>query len=358
MATINDLPFSLSQLQEAVEDGLVTARPHDVYPYTIYNYSDVVQFSRAWNDVTLNCRGLILDHNGNIIARPWKKFFNLGETNLQIQFDDPVEVMDKVDGSLGILYPTPDGTYAISTRGSMHSEQAEHATELWKNKYASYLDATLHSADTSSWEFTYLFEIIFKENRIVLDYGDMDDLVLLGAVNRKTGYYYGPREAKAFLGWFGPVVEVMDFNTLSEANKNITRPNAEGYVVRSHNFMVKVKQPGYIELHRLRFNMTPKRIWEALSTGADLESIVAPLPDEFQDAILEIGEDFLEKYREIALVIARDSQELAEYKDDRKIFAQHASKKRHPGALFSVLDGKVEAVDAYIWKMIKPRGDE
>lgn len=354
MATINDLPFSLSQLQEAVEDGLVTARPHDVYPYTIYNYSDVVQFSRAWNDVTLNCRGLILDHNGNIIARPWKKFFNLGETNLQIQFDDPVEVMDKVDGSLGILYPTPDGTYAISTRGSMHSEQAEHATELWKNKYASYLDATLHSADTSSWEFTYLFEIIFKENRIVLDYGDMDDLVLLGAVNRETGYYYGPREAKAFLGWFGPVVEVMDFNTLSEANKNITRPNAEGYVVRSHNFMVKVKQPDYVLAHRVVTNLSEKFVWKHFSSGGELYDLIKDIPDEFYSYVTDISVPLLAEFDKLKQE-CYDCFNLIESEigtADRKKFAELAMKSKHRAAMFSILDKK--SIDSYVWGLLKP----
>jgi hypothetical protein len=47
-------------------------------------------------------------------------------------------VTDKLDGSLGILYPTPDG-HAIATRGAFVSEQALHATELWLDRYAGWL---------------------------------------------------------------------------------------------------------------------------------------------------------------------------------------------------------------------------
>ncbi len=35
---------------------------------------------------------------------------------------------------------------------------------------------------------TYLFEIIYPENRIVIDYGDSDDLILLSIINNETGF--------------------------------------------------------------------------------------------------------------------------------------------------------------------------
>lgn len=350
------LPFTKDELDQAVVDGLVTARRHSEYPYTIYNYSDTVQFSRQWDKVTLACRGLILDDDFNIIARPWEKFFNLGERPNDIQFDDPVEVMDKADGSLGILYPTPDGTMAIATRGSFHSEQAEHATKLWLEKYEE-----LHGQEAfGGGDYTYLFEIVYPENRIVLNYDGMDDLILLGAVH-PAGYYHGPRQAAAYLDWTGPVVKVFDYNTISEALSHVERPNAEGYVIRSHNTLVKVKQPDYLELHRLRFNMTPKRIWEALSTGRSLEEIVKPLPDEFQSEIMAIGDDLKSKYKKISLEISREWQDLhyeLPYHFDRREFAIAAQKKKHRGALFSIYDEKYDAVEHYTWKAVKPSGDE
>lgn len=359
------LPFTEDELKRAVYDKRVTARRHNVYPYTIYNYSDEVQFSRQWDKVTLNCRGLILDDNFNIVARPWQKFFNLGETNLPIQFDDPVEVMDKVDGSLGILYPVDPfnamNDFAIATRGSFHSEQAEHATQLWRDKYNYWADEN----------YTFLFEIIYRGNRIVLDYGDMDDLVLLGAVEKTTGHYVSPLVAKNMfympssihptepVEWveFPNVVEVFDYNTISQALDHVERPNAEGYVLRSHNFMVKIKQNDYLELHRLRYNMTPKRIWEALSTGRSLEEIVAPLPDEFQDEILAIGNDLEIKWVAVAVEASKEFSKYRHLVDDRKAFAKAAQKSPHRAALFMFLDGRRDKLYKYYWDQVKPNGD-
>jgi hypothetical protein len=78
---------------------------HPTLPLFIHNYSEKTQFDKRWDEVTMSCRGLILDNNGDVIARPWKKFFNYGEGRLKIDDVMPVEVTDKMDGSLGILYP-------------------------------------------------------------------------------------------------------------------------------------------------------------------------------------------------------------------------------------------------------------
>lgn len=74
-----------------------------------------------WNHATLTCRGLIADSEGTILARPSTKFFNLEQVE-QLP-DEPFEVYEKLDGSLGILYWLDDEPY-ISTRGSFESPQS------------------------------------------------------------------------------------------------------------------------------------------------------------------------------------------------------------------------------------------
>ena len=350
MTNIEGLSFSAEELLLAVEDGRVTRRHHDYYPYSIYNYSDEVTFSNHWDKITRACRGLILkDSDFSIVARPWEKFFNLGQMAMEIQPDDPCEVMDKADGSLGILYPLPSGSYAISTRGSFHSEQAEHATGVWNDFYKDFNKAVQQSG------MTYLFEIIYPENQIVLDYGDTDDLMLLGAVQTATGYYYGPREAKAFIGWDGPVVEVFPYKSISEALAHTDRDNAEGFVLRSHNYLVKIKQPDYIDKHRLRFHMTPKNIWAELVAGTDLVDMVKILPDEFQQVILEIGNKIIKDYVAIAMEISIEWEQVKHIKD-RKELAAAVQDKKHRAALFSIADNK--DYSAYIWKLVKPKKDD
>ena len=96
--------FSEEDLLKAIEDKLVTQRKHPQFDLWIYNYTPQAQYSRTWNDVTINCRGLILDGNADIVARPFKKFFNYGEEQVDLAPDTPVKAFDKADGCF--LYNT------------------------------------------------------------------------------------------------------------------------------------------------------------------------------------------------------------------------------------------------------------
>lgn len=348
--------FSVEDLEYHINAGLVTARRHSTNPLTILNYSDKAAFDRVWNDVTMNCRGLIIDDDYNVIARPWKKFFNLGEGFAEFDWDAPVEVTDKMDGSLGILYPEDFGYLgycgSIATRGSFESEQAQHATKVFARKYSIKVNNSVIG------EYTFLFEIVYPANRIVLNYNGLDDLVLLGAVNTEYGYYLGPSEAAALLSWPGPVTEVFAYKTLQEAFSNNDRKNAEGYVVRSGNKMVKLKQVDYIELHRIVTNLNARTVWERLGAGETVLSICDNIPDEFHDFVRETAEELYQK-QEVVM-----DEVLAEYLKvteslrgedglfTRKEFAAAVSKSPNRGYLFSILDGK--PIDELVWRTLRP----
>jgi len=340
--------FPVEDLIANIEAGLVRVQTHPVLPYKIYNYNEQVQYGKKWNEVTLNCRGLILDDNYNIIARPWKKFFNLGEGYIQFGMEDPVEVTDKMDGSLGILYPLDEfGNCEIATRGSFASEQALHATQVWRERYADlFVDDSL----------TFLFEIIYKENRIVLNYGDMDDLVLLGAVNKQHGYYIGPNEAAAWLGWDGPVTQTFEYRTMQEAFNAADRPNAEGFVIRCGNKQVKLKQTDYVELHRIVTNLSAKTIWERLSAGETVENILDAIPDEFHGFVQEIADDLNRQYKQYYGFVLDEADliwdELPE-NFTRKEFALRAQKSQYAKFMFLMLDNK--SIDTLVWQQIKPK---
>lgn len=148
----------------------------------------------AWNPATLLCRGLIVDAHDRIVARPFPKFFNWEEKQTADRLraaagraggggDEAkhrLEVYEKLDGSLGILY-FYGGRPAIATRGSFDSPQARHATGLLHGAPYRAALAALNPA------YTYLFEIIYPENRVVVDYGTRNELVLLAVCNTATG---------------------------------------------------------------------------------------------------------------------------------------------------------------------------
>lgn len=141
------------KIDELILSGSITKRKHPKYDIYILNYTPEVQYSNEWTPDLLMCRGLVVDSDANIVARPFEKFFNYSEEDVNTLPNEPYEVYLKMDGSLGILFNYND-EWIISTRGSFESEQAIHATEILNTKYKDVLP-------NLNKELTYLFEIIY-----------------------------------------------------------------------------------------------------------------------------------------------------------------------------------------------------
>lgn len=360
--------MNVGLLSQMEQEGYVRRQKHPTLPLSILNYSEQAQFDKRWNEVTLQCRGLILDAEGNVVARPWKKFFNYGEGRLKIDDTMPVEVTDKMDGSLGILWRLNGAGMsweAIATRGSFTSEQAIHASRIWTDRYSGQIN------DEVIDEYTFLFEIIYPQNRIVLNYGDMDDLVLLGAVHIERGYYLGPNEAAGILGWPGPVTQVFEYSNIAQAFAADPRPNAEGFVVRSGTEIVKIKQVDYVELHRIVTNLSPLTLWRRLSAGDTLSKLLEDIPDEWHEWLRTEYAKLDEAYRAVEArawaewsntlgmfhseVMSRTVQKDYGLPAERKNWARHIVKSKDKGYLFAILDKK--PIDQMIWNEIRPKGD-
>lgn len=355
---VSDL-FSISQLQGEVEQKFVRSQRHPSLPYTIYNYTERAQFEQRWNEVTLNCRGLILDDAGVIIARPFPKFFNHNDANDPYKHDawGGVRVTDKKDGSLGISYPGRGRPY-IATRGSFMSDQAVRANEILRDKYINW---------RSPSGFTTLFEIIYPENRIVLDYKGEEDLYLLGYVDIKTGLSYSSHTSLD--AWTGPRAQQFNFGTLSEALSAPQRSNAEGYVVHYHgsDTRVKIKQQDYLDLHRVVTNLNARRVWQAIldsQPGEDAaRTLCEALPDEFHGWVLSVQDDLSSQAVMIESRVWSEYARIVEMLNDwrpgwtRREFADEARQTTIAGWLFLKLDGKDDQLLQSIWQSIKPSSD-
>lgn len=348
MVTLTDL-FPAGALDAALEAGLVRAQTHPALPLTILNYSELCAFSGIWSETTLACRGLIVHTStGEIVARPYLKFFNHGQPGAPaIPLDAAVEVTDKADGSLGIIYPTPDG-YAVATRGSFASDQAVRATEILRTRYAGWAPPADH---------TVLVEIVYPENRIVIDYGGMADLILLGAVHVPSGRTV----PAAQVSWPGPVVESLPFATFGAALAAPARPNREGLVVHvpSTGDRVKVKYEDYLRLHKIVTGLTARTIWEALVAGGTIAEICEPLPDEFHAWAREVAAGLHAEVEDgVVRVEAAYQQIVAALPEgfSRKDFALVAARHKLRGHLFARLDGK--DLRPALWQQIKPEAGQ
>lgn len=328
--------FDLKHLGEMIREGYVQVQKHPVLDLYIYNYSAKAQYDRIWNETTLQCRGLILNQHGDVIARPFRKFFNLGEMENQIIPAESFEVYEKLDGSLGILY-WHNGKPYIATRGSFTSMQSAKANEILLSKYAHLIK----DLDPSK---TYLFEIIYPENRIVVDYGKTEELILIGVVDTVTGL-------EEELGEFGfPVVKkfhgVNDIHSL----KALEEENKEGFVIKfSGGLRYKVKFDEYVRIHRIITQVSSISIWEYLREGKSLEELLDRVPDEFYNWVKKTNFNLREAFRKIEAQAKAEYRVLATRKETALYFHQCA----YPSVMFNMLDKK--DYHDVIWKMLRPQ---
>lgn len=356
MTTYLDDLFDTIDLKQAIDAGFVRTQTHPTLPLTIYNYTELAQFERVWTPVTRQCRGLIVRTNTEeVLARPFTKTHNHNEPEAHVfGEDEPVQVTDKVDGSLGIGYPLgreEDG-WAISTRGSFASDQAIHATQVWRERY----EATALPPEG----ITPLWEIVYPTNRIVVDYRGQDDLVLLAGVDIATGRQISAQVMAELMHWTGPVVEEFPYLRFSEALAVPTRPGREGYVIRSlvANAAVKYKYAEYVALHKLVTGMNERVVWEHLGAGKPLDELVTPLPDEFHDWIRGVAARLHGEREAVATAaeVARDELVAALPSDwTRRDYALAAAEygPLRP-YLFNLLDGRDPRPS--IWKTLRPSG--
>lgn len=335
----------LEKLNQYYEDGLLYKQVHPTLPLTIWNYTEKVQFENLWDEVTLMCRGLVTDNEGNMVAIPFQKFFNIEENRFTPT--ENFEVYEKMDGSLGIVF-WYQGQWIVATRGSFTSDQAIKATEIL-NKY---------NKDIMFRHLTFCFEIIYPENRIVLDYGDDEKLVLLGTFDKDgkevdidMWSQYGFDVVKKYDG-------IKDFKEL----KSMVKDDQEGFVVKFTNGdRIKVKGVEYLRLHKIMTNMSTTAVWECLKNGDDIETILKDVPDEFYKKIKDYVRDLRYAHFQISERAGKlhDGFRYGKYGDvdpepSKKEFAEFVLKQQKvlQPVMFAMWDKK--NYDEIIWRIIRP----
>lgn len=328
--------LDVGAIQAEIEAGYINEQPHPSAPLRILNYSQRAQFDWRWNAETMQCRGLIVDHQWNIASRPFPKFFSVEQLNGIVPVE-PFEAYEKMDGSLGILYFV-DGKPQIASRGSFTSDQAQRASAMLAARYP-------HARFDP--DYTYLFEIIYPENRIVVDYGDREELVLLAIIETATGKEW---PLHAYDSVF-PVVKRYD-GIEDFAELMVTQDGArEGFVVRFESGQrVKIKFDEYKRLHKLLTGVSPKAIWELLRSGDDLTKAIERVPDEFFEWVRQTEKCLRAEFAAIEET-ARSEMTVG---GSRKEIAERFKKCQYPSVMFSMLDGR--DYSDQVWRMVKPSG--
>lgn len=295
---------NLNPYYKLVEEGYLNSQEKG--NLVLFNYTDKCTYDRYWNEHTLSARGIIFNKiSGECVARPFPKFFNLSELENkqlpQVPENESYEVCNKEDGSLGILrFDDQSNKWEISTRGSFTSQQAMKATEIWDKEECR--------RNFSNKEYTLLFEIIYPENRmnvgarLVTDYGTTETLILLAAINIKTGADMSRIELESLAEYLKlPIVKKCDYtiNELIELKKTIPA-NDEGWVVKFNSgFRVKIKGDEYIKLHKIINSVNALSIWEKMKDSDNFclsQEYLQSIPEEILPEVLEIQKKLLDNF--------------------------------------------------------------
>ena len=266
-------------LQAHIEKGelIVNEGKGERQGLKLVTYSKTYQYEHntvAWDPLVQHCRGIIFDATDDykIVALPFSKFFNYGEGGIHYPSEGATidKVFEKVDGSLGICFYWRNKWY-MTTRGSLNSDIGEVAQQMF-DKMIKQQRMTL------SLEHTRLFEIIYPENRICVDYGDVRELVFLGRRNTRSGeedYEIGSAVWRSPLKYsFASNDEMVQWLNQQKGK------DFEGFVVHfSDGSIFKFKSEDYMHLHRIIAQFTFKRVLEAVQKN-EQEEIRKALPEE------------------------------------------------------------------------------
>lgn len=331
-----------------VEAGYVNLIRHpESERLLLLNYTPMATYDLRWNEVTLRCRGLILDEvTGEVVARPFPKFFNEGEIEQEIPAGVP-EITIKQDGSLGILYRL-DGQVRWATRGSFTSPQSQVCQQIWNEKYA---DVEVPE------ELTLLVEIIHPDTRVVVKY-DYSDLVLIGAIDRHTGYDYPYEELAALAERLGMrVTERVAGDLLAMRERAQTLDwNEEGFVLRWPNgFRLKVKGKEYLEVHKAVYGLSDNQKLQYWLEGK-IEELIRKVPEEFRGEIESLARLCDEKQQAVTAQVEQYVRQAP--KESRKEFAIWVNEKVPPALrplVFRQQDGKLSLAEVrgLVVKLVK-----
>ncbi|MCX5388645.1 RNA ligase [Streptomyces sp. NBC_00094] len=388
--TLHDL-MAPEELDEALTAGYITRKRHPELPLSIYTYTRACQYEQRWNRATTRCRGLVADDtSGRIVALPLPKFFNLSEHTSGRPYapplpEEPFEVYDKVDGSLAVVFHY-EGRWRAASKGSFTSTQA-----TWAQR-------RLDAADTTGLTpgVTYLAEILYPQNRIVVNYGDRRDLVLLAAFDadgteKPLAEAAGAWEPVGSVVRVWPAMTVAELVALTESNTlpggaPATGTDAEGFVLRfASGVRAKAKIAEYVRLHKVLTGVTERDIWRGhgiqrfaavpaaqlakglgcsvaeveAAGGKPLDALLDQVPDEFDAWVREVitGLEEAATRRERALDEAYGP--LAHLAGDRAAFARAAAgvpDKALRALLFLRLDGR--PTDLLVWRQLRPEATD
>jgi RNA ligase len=283
--------------------------------YNVINYAVVFEETFLWdsNDpvgsaIRRECRGMIFNQDGELISRPYAKFFNIGEkeeTQLnKVNLYESHIVLEKLDGSMIRPIPTAEGFNLATKAGVTEISQQAEVFISDKPHYAKFIHSMFDG------KLTPIFEWVSRKNRIVVDY-ENDNLILTAIRNTEMGNYL-PHFNMLDLAehWNIPVVKAVDGLAVQNIELFVKQireweNGEEGVVVRfDSGHMVKIKADQYVLRHKTKDAINQEKNVLQCLLNDSVDDLVPLLTPEDADRLKRFQNAFHASLDEVALEMA------------------------------------------------------
>lgn len=343
-----------------------------LYP-ELYMLSYNQLMSDFTNPIVRACRGCVVcvEPELKMISAPFYKFMNYGQVECDEVDWNTAIVRDKIDGCLLKLFNYKNNWIWTTNNGwNITAELPQTLVSSYKEvetegmtTFEELKDYALKTIlgnesleDNLDKYYTYMFELISPQNRILCDY-PKTDLYLLGVRNNKTYKEKLPEQAKEMFKILNnfkhpKIFDLHDIDEVIELCNSYKDSQYEGVVVCDANFTrFKIKCAHYLEMKGFRgqVGFTDKKIYNAIR-------------NETVDDILGTFPEILEKYENVKKLIltyekevkklvemGRKQYNLIEDVNPRKIYAEWviSNYSKYKLYMFAAL-----SADEYIDKLI------
>jgi RNA ligase len=281
-------------------------------------------------------RGIKFDRNGDLLARPFQKFFNLGERDETrpelVDFSKPFDILDKLDGSM--VHPV-----LVDDQILWMTKMGLSDTALRAGEFARRNGYDRMARDLLADGITPIYEWMSPRDRIVVRY-DTDSMPLTALRRTHSGEYLRWGEMEGTAARYGvPVVGHFrgSFQGIKAFQEHIgALEGEEGYIIRFHDgHMLKLKNLWYLRIHKNKEEIEhEKNVWNLVLE--DRVDDVLPYLDDDAPALAEFADQFNRGLRALADRVVSRAQELGAGVESQREYAErvkHEDRRLH-GLLF------------------------
>lgn len=253
-----------NDLAKLTEEFGIKTYTHKSLPLVGFKYNMID--SPKYAPIVRWSRGTVLeDKTWNIVAQPFKRFYNYGECEEErVKFNwNNFTITEKVDGSLIIVY-FYDGRWRFNTSGSFADGQAGFYNGTWERLFLLAFGTSLKldkNTQQLPWNknYTYIFELCSPWTQVVQIHPE-PKVVFLGAYDILNNYELTFEEVKEEanrLNISKILVSTYNMKSIDEIydflqKKESEDPAYEGVVIRDcSNIRFKCKSNSYLRLHHM-----------------------------------------------------------------------------------------------------------